>query len=111
MIFQCKYVFADEAEDYYQVLFEDEIDSDKEYFLIQSQFEFPDNDECYIESNDFNYCGHYRIHNAVLTDNRLTIEIDRKSHKDIIVVFQILLENYREVQRILKIMIPHLIIK
>lgn len=111
MTFHCKYVSATESGDYYQVLFEKEIESDEEYFLIQRQFEFPDNDECYIESNDLNYCGHYKINNAVLYNNRLEIEIDRKSNKEITVEHQISLEDYSEIQRILKIIIPHLIIK
>ena len=111
MTYYCKNVSATEAGDYYQILFEKEFESDEEYFLIQRQFEFPDNDECYIESNDLNYCGHYKINNAVFYNNRLEININRKYNKEITVEYQISLEDYSEVQRILKIIIPHLIIK
>jgi len=106
----CKYVSATEAGDYYEVTFEKEISNDEEYFLIQRQFEFL-NDECYIESNDLDYCGHFKINKAVLYNNRVEMEIDRTFNKEITVKYPISLENYSEVQRILKIIIPHLIIK
>jgi len=106
----CKYVSATEVGDYYEVMFKKEIYKDEEYIMIQRQFEFL-NDECYIESNDLNYCGDFKINKAVLYNNRVEIEIDRKSNKEITVKYPLTLENHSEVRRILKIIIPDLIIK
>jgi len=55
-------VAASEAGDYFQVLFEEEEDNlEAGYFLVQCQFEFPDNGEFYIESNDTGLCGHFEV--------------------------------------------------
>jgi hypothetical protein len=44
-------VSASEAGDNVQLLLEKTPDGDDEYFLIQRQFEFPDEGECYVETN------------------------------------------------------------
>ena len=31
------------------------------YLLLQAQFEFSDGGECYVESDDKNYTGHFRL--------------------------------------------------
>ncbi len=37
--------------EYFQVMFEEERESDKAYFLIQRQFEIPGDGSCYVESH------------------------------------------------------------
>src|SRR5437867_12148974 len=55
-------VSASEAGDYFQVLFEQEADNpETDYFLLQCQFEDPDDEDFYIESNDTQFCGHVQV--------------------------------------------------
>lgn len=73
---------ASEAGDYYQLSFDDDDekeDDDAEsvegrYFLIQRQFEFPDDDSFYLESDDASFCGHFKVRAATLTREFLSIE-------------------------------------
>jgi hypothetical protein len=98
-----------EAGDYYQVLFEDlrdEVDAEKTYFLIQRQFEFPDGGVCYVESHDEDYIGHAKVKRATLGRNRLILELQRRRDAWIEVEFETSERNFREVVRIMRIMIP-----
>jgi len=66
MRLNCKHVSASEAGDYFQFLFEKERDDDKEYFLIQRQFEFPDGDKCYVKNQGEDYIGHNKIRKSAI---------------------------------------------
>ena len=66
---QCEHVSASEAGDYFQVVFGQSPDSDEGYVLVQRQFEMPDGGECYVETDDRDFCGHFRIRNAQLSRN------------------------------------------
>jgi hypothetical protein len=58
------------AGDYYQVLFDDRLDTEVEpYFMIQAEFEFPDDQECYFESHREELIGHYKPLSASLSKN------------------------------------------
>jgi hypothetical protein len=65
--FYANYVSATQSGDYFQVLFEEEndleasFDIEREFFLIQRQFEFPDKDECYYENHDSGACDRYKL--------------------------------------------------
>ena len=55
-------VSPSEAGDYFQVLFEQEADSpETDYFLLQCQFEDPDDEDFYIGSNDTQFCGPFKL--------------------------------------------------
>ena len=100
---------AAEAGDYYQVLFEDlrdEEDAEKTYVLIQRQFEFPDGGVCYVESHDHDYIGDAKVKRATLGRNRLLLELRRRRGARIEVEFETSERNFREIVRIMRIMIP-----
>ena len=98
-------VAASEAGDYFQVLFEEDVDNpEARYFLIQCQFEFPDDGEFYIESDDTRLCGHFEIKTATLSRESLRLEIPSTKWKIIHVKFQRDDAAYEELQRVLETM-------
>lgn len=105
---RCEHVSATEAEDGFQVLFAKAPDSDEGYVLIQRHFEFPDRGECYVETDDREFCGHFRIQSAHLSRNQLEIAFDREPVKEIAVLFSTTDPVYAEVSRVLRIMIPEI---
>jgi hypothetical protein len=113
---QAKDAQAVQSGDYFQVSFDEEedrgisYDTGKAYFLIQRQFEFPDQGKCYIESRDMNYVGHYKVKSAKLVQNKFYVEIYRKEHNKIEISFRTSNHDFKEMQRILKIMIPEVVI-
>ena len=91
-----------EAVDYFQVLFEEEEDNlEAGYFLVQCQFEFPDNGEFYIESNDTGLCGHFEVKTATLTRQCLRLEMPSTKWKIIQVHFATDQAGYEELERVL----------
>jgi len=57
--FKFKTVSVTISGDYYQVMFHDGLDTDNEpYFMIQTQFEFPDGGVCYFGSHKENLIEH-----------------------------------------------------
>jgi hypothetical protein len=108
MNMNCKHVSASEAGDYYQVLFEKQIDDDDEYFLIQQQFEFPSDDKCYIETQDEEFVGHYKIKEARINPNKFYLEIQRKQNSKITINFETTPKSYKDIRRVLKIIIPNI---
>ena len=98
-------VSASEAGDYFQVLFEEEVDnSEARYFLVQCQFEFPNEEEFYIESDDTRLCGHFEVKTATLSRQSLRLEMPSTKWKIIRVQFQTDDEGYEELERVLKTM-------
>lgn len=122
-----KNVSADQAGDYFQVHFDnDEGSSDLEfdvnrilndtsdYFLIQWGLEYDDEEEPlrYIESNDDAYCGHVTVLKGSLTDNSayLKVRFEEKT-QEIELSFPALNgEAFKEMERILKIIVPNLVV-
>lgn len=102
-----KYVSASEAGDYFQVLFEEERDSLKNYFLIQRGFEFEDitPDPCYIESDDLTLCGHLKIKKVELSRNRFYLLLGDKNQNALEIKFETSGGNYQEVKRVLAIIL------
>ena len=114
MNMHCKYVSASEAGDYCQVLFEEQAypddtnHEDEVYFLIQRQFEFPDNGYYYVESHDEAYRGHFRFSRAKLSRSHLQLQLSRQGCSHVEITFETSDENYTEAKRILQIIIPAL---
>src|SRR5262249_14117897 len=106
MNIRCKHVSASEAGDGFQVLFERAPDSDEGYVLVQRHFEFPDREECYVESDDREFCGHFRIRRALLSRNRFQMAFGRSPERKIAVSFDATDSVYTEIKRVLQIMIP-----
>jgi len=107
---RCERVSATEAGEGFQVLFETVADSDEGYVLVQRHFEFPDGGECYVETEDREFCGHFRIRRAYLSRNRLQIAFGKRPERKIAVLFDATDSVYTEVKRVLHIMIPDIVI-
>jgi hypothetical protein len=108
--FRCDRVSAAEAGEGFQVLFERAPDNDAAYVLVQRQFEFADREECYVESDDRDFSGHFRILRANLSKNRFRIAFGRNPVREIAVSFDATDSVYTEVKRVLQIMIPELVV-
>ena len=102
------HVSASESGDYFQVLFESEEDGEGEYVLIQRQFEDPDGGRCYIEAHDEDYIGHFKVVRASLARNRFFLELRRKQAAVVEVTFNTTDQNYNDVAKVMRIMIPYL---
>ena len=106
MQIQANYVSASVAGDYYQVLFavnEDTTDPDSPYLLIQRQFEMPDDGECYIETHNEEYIGHFRLRRIEFSQTGISVEIDRPANKDIHVTFTMTTAEFEGVAPVLRI--------
>ena len=99
---------ATDSGNYYQVLFEQNPDSDQEYVLVQRQFELHGGGECYVETEDPDFCGHFRIRTAQLSRSRFRMALGDEPLKQITVSFNANDPAYAEVKRVLQIMVPHL---
>jgi hypothetical protein len=90
---------SESGSEYFQVLFEKERESGEAYFLIQRQFEIPDDGTCYIETHLPEACGYFRIHFAELARNKFRIQLPGKEEWDI--TFDLDDDIYKEVKSIL----------
>ena len=111
MRFRAKYVSVSQNGDYYQVAFENrdaasdaaDVYPDSPYLLIQRQFEDPDGGECYVETHEEGYIGHFRLRSIEFSPSRLLLEIARDRNNRIEVVFDIGQSEFEEVQRVIDI--------
>ena len=97
-----------EVGDGFQVLFEKIPDSEEGYVLVQRHFEFPDGGKCYLETDDREFCGHFRFRRARLSWKRFEMVFGTKPERKIAVFFKATDSTYAEVQRVLRIMIPEI---
>ena len=107
MRFQANYISTSVCGDYYQAMFaaSDSDDSDSPYLLIQRQFEIPDGGECYIETHDEKYVGHFLLRRVEFTSKTLSIEFDRPTDNLISVTFDMAVSEFRKASRVVKIII------
>lgn len=120
-------VSADQSGDYFQVHFDndepgdiDDFDVDKilndtsDYFLIQWGLEYDDEEDPprYIESNDDAYRGHVTVLKGILADNSFYLKVrHEKKTKEIEITFPGQnKEAIKEMERILKIIVPNLVV-
>lgn len=107
LTFFAHHASASEAGDYFQVLFEErEDDYGAPYLLIQRQFEDEDDESCYVESHDLELVGHFDVLSARLDRRRLLLSVNQELVAD--VVFDVTEPEFRELERILRIIIPEL---
>ena len=110
-------VSASQSGDYFQVSFDNDGtgNEDDSYFLIQWGIEFDDEDDvpCYIECNDESYIGHVEVKKATLSRNHFYIRVmDGNESKEIEITFPDQdKEIFLEAERILKIIVPTVIIE
>lgn len=106
MRFQAKHVSTSDSGDYFQALFEaveDASDHDSPYLLIQRQFEDPDGGQCYIETHDENYIGHFRVHRIEFSSSRIVIEIDRPRDNLVEVALAMTAHDFEQAARVVDI--------
>jgi hypothetical protein len=95
--------------DYCQVLLAAEKDSDDSagpYLLLQPQFEMPNGGECYIETHDSNYIGHFQLRRVEFTREKLSIEFDRPMDNVIDVTFDMTIADFKKAARVIKTIRP-----
>ena len=95
-------VSASEDGDYLQVLFEEKVDDlEADYFLVQRQFEFPDEGKVNIECTNTRLCGHFAVTTAALSRQCLRVEMPSTEWKIIEVQFATDQEGYEALERVL----------
>jgi hypothetical protein len=105
----CEHVSTSEAGgEYFQVMFATIQDSDEGYLLVQRQFEMRDGGECYVETDDLKFCGHFRLRNARLTSKQFQFEFGNGPARKISVSFEVTESVFAEIKRVLQIIIPDL---
>jgi hypothetical protein len=107
MQFHAKFVSTSISGDYYQAVFEEDEaspDSDSPYLLIQRQFEVDDDGECYIETHNKDFAGHFRLRRFEISPKRIVIEIDRVNNRYIQVTFDLTTNEFANVLPVLKIL-------
>lgn len=97
-----KHVSASEqGGEYFQVLFEEEGESDDAYFLIQRQFEIPDDGSCYVETHKEEARGRFKIRQARLSRNRLQIRLPHLSEAEWDLTFALNDDDYEQMKSVL----------
>ncbi|MFZ2540528.1 MAG: hypothetical protein WAW75_02010 [Gallionella sp.] len=107
-----KRVSANASGDYYQVQLDSEDCEDEQldpfeqpapYLLVQSQFEFFDGGKCYIESDDEEYIGHFKLKLVEFSPVRLAFEIVRSNHNQVEVNFALTEAEFEEALLIVEV--------
>lgn len=105
--FKFKTVSATIAGDYYQIMFHDDLDTDDEpYFMIQTQFEFPDGGECHFESHTEELIEHCKASSVSLSKNRLSLSYGNKPQHEVEIEYNLHGLDFHELESMLKKMIP-----
>jgi hypothetical protein len=101
---------SEDGDERFQVRFGSEPDSSETgmYVVIQRDFEEPDDGRCYIETHDDAYVGHFRVVEAEVGKRRVRMRLARKQADELEVTFEASDADYRELVRVLRIMIPRL---
>lgn len=108
----CGYASATEAGDYYQVLFAETNPGDARYILIQSQFEFPENFDVKVETNNGEWYAELIVDCSTLNRHRLEINGSNDGEPVCIVINHSANdETYAELKLVLKTMLPDIDIR
>ena len=92
---------------YFQILFEESSEQEGHpYLLIQRQFETPDGGRCYIETENCDLAGHFRIRSARLGRRSLRLSWGRTSEEAVEVTFEADDSTFAEIGKVLRIMVP-----
>ncbi|MSQ71130.1 MAG: hypothetical protein EXR27_07550 [Betaproteobacteria bacterium] len=112
MKLDAKRISATASGDYYQVLLDSE-DRDEEqldpfdqpapYLMVQCQFEFSNGGKCYVESDDDEYIGHFKLKLIEFSPTRLAFEIARRNHNHVEVCFALTGAEFDETLPIIEV--------
>jgi hypothetical protein len=103
---QFKTVSVTISGDYYQVIFHDDLDADDEpYFLMQRQFELPDDGVCYFESHRDELIDHCKAKLVSLSKNMLCLTYAEKQPRKIEFSYRFDCSEFRNLASIQKKMI------
>ena len=94
------------GDEYFQVCFQEADDSDEAYLLIQRQFEDDDGGYFYVECPHEPLGGHFKIRWAELGRDVLRLEFRGRPAETIEIRFVASDARFKELKRILSIMIP-----
>ncbi len=105
--FKARGVSPSEEGDYFQVLFNERLDDDTVYFLIQRGFDYDDEDQeepdpCYMETHDERLCGHLDIARAELSRRRFYLRLACSDAPAVEILYRISDRKYSELTRIMK---------
>ena len=102
-----KLVSITKAGDYYQIMFHDGLDTEEEpYFLIQSQFEFPDGGVCYFESHNEELIEHCKVKSVSLSTHRIILSYGEELNREVEIEFGLHGVDFQDLASTLKEMIP-----
>lgn len=73
------------------------------YLIVQRDFEISDHGQCYIETHDEGYIGHFPLRLTELTRTRLAFEIVRKTNSHVEVSFALNASEFEEVRHIAEV--------
>ena len=89
--------------DYYQLALDaensdeernDDLEKTGTYLLLQTQFEFSNDGKCYVESDDEDYIGHFKLTLIEFTPTHLVFEIAREQHNRVEIEFALTVAEY-----------------
>ena len=76
---------------------------DSPYLILQRSFEMPGRGLCYVETHDFDYCGHFRLRLNEFSPSRLAFEIVRSEKKHVEVSLALSAPVFEEVRPIVNV--------
>jgi len=103
-----KYVSGTDAGDFFQVVFYDNDTDETPYLLIGNQFEFPNDNKVYFESDEEEIIGNYIVEQANLSHDTLTIKLKKEKPDTIIISINEVIGDHKKAYKVLKIMVPNL---
>lgn len=102
-----KLVSVTKAGDYYQIMFHDGLDTEDEpYFMIQTQFEFPDGGVCYFESHNEELIERCKAKSVSLSTNKIILSYGEELHREVEIEYDLHGTDFQELASTLKEMIP-----
>jgi hypothetical protein len=108
--FHAEDVSAAASGDYYQLSLGpvetdggDPFESAGPYLLVQREFEFPAGPECYIESDNEDYIGHFPLKLVELSQTKLEFDILRHKNNRVAISFTLQATEFDEGRRIAEI--------
>lgn len=108
MRFHAQKVSATSSGDYYQLSLgpEESVEAEANpyevtgpYLIVQRQFEMFDHGECYIETQDERYVGHFHLRLTELTRTHLAFDIARNTDNRVEVSFALNAAEFEEIKR------------
>jgi len=105
--FHATHSSASQEGNYFQILFEESSEQEgRPYLPVQRQLETPDGGRCYIETEDHDLAGHFRIRSARLGRRSLRLNWGRTSEEAAEVTFDAGDRTFAEIRKVLRIMAP-----